>query len=225
MKAIVVPVKRFSAANERLCEVLSPVEREELARVMLEDVLSNVARCQRADGIFLVTAEPDAMAIGRGFGTEIIAEREQESESSSVDFAMKKCFEAGIQSALVVPGDIPSAQACEFDAVLEKDDGKNRVVIVPSRDGTGTNALLMSPPGALSPRFGENSFPRHRDMALRLGLEFSSFNSDGIGLDIDAPEDLEIFMSGNGTKTHSYLRELGFGKTGRTKCAISGNGL
>lgn len=216
MKAVIVPVKNFSAANERLCEVMSPSERAGLARVMLEDVLSNVAQCESADGIFLVTAEPAAMEMGRGFGMEIIAEREQRSESSSVDLAMKKCFEAGVESALVIPGDIPTAQAWEFDAVLKKDDGQKRVVIVPSHDGTGTNALFMRPPGALSPRFGENSFPRHRKMALRLGLEFSSFTLGGIGLDIDAPEDLEIFMSGDGTGTHDYLRELGFGKTEKT---------
>ncbi|WP_462137212.1 2-phospho-L-lactate guanylyltransferase [Candidatus Mycalebacterium sp.] len=216
MKAVVVPVKRFSAANERLCEVLSPSERKGLARVMLEDVLSNVARCECADGVFLVTAEPDAMSMGRGFGMEIITERDQQSESLSVDFAMKKCFAAGVDSVLVVPGDIPAAQAWEFDAVLEKDDGGNRIIIVPSRDGTGTNALFMSPPGVLSPHFGENSFPRHREMALRLGLEFSSLALGGIGLDIDAPEDLEIFMSGNGTRTHDYLCKLGFGKTEKT---------
>ncbi len=218
MRAVLVPIKRFSDANERLCKVLSPAERKGLARVMLEDVLSNISLCKRADAVFLVTAEEEAMQMGSRLGMEIITEEAQQSESSSVDFAMKKCRETGAESLLVVPGDIPGARAREFDAVIEKDDGGKRVVIVPSRDGTGTNALMMRPVGVISPSFGENSFFRHKDMALGLGLGFSSLTLSGIGLDIDGPQDLEIFMStGAGTKTHEYLGRLGMeNKTGKT---------
>jgi len=218
MRAVLVPVKKFSDANERLCKVLSPPQREGLARVMLEDVLSKISLCKRADTVFLVTSEEDAMQMGNDLGMEIITEKKQQSESSSVDFAMNKCRAMGAELLLVVPGDIPTAQVREFDAVMEKDDGEKRVVIVPSRDGTGTNALMMRPAGVMSPSFGENSFFRHKEIALGLGLGFSSLTLGGIGLDIDGPEDLEIFMSaGAGTKTYEYLRGLGMeSKTGKT---------
>ncbi len=209
MRVVLVPVKKFSDANERLCGVLSPRQRARLARVMLEDVLSSVSVCTEADGAVLVTAEEEAMRMGRGFGMEIISEKTQRSESSSVEFAMGKCAEMGAESTLVVPGDIPLAQGREFDAVMKKDDGENRVVIVPSRDGMGTNALMMRPPGVISPSFGENSFSRHKKMVSAAGVEFSSLTFEGIGLDIDGPEDLEIFMEkGGNTRTHEYLRGL-----------------
>lgn len=179
---------------------------------MLGDVLSSISLCGEADAAVMVTAEPEAMRMGRGFGMEIIPEKTQRGESSSVEFAVRKCAEMGAESALVVPGDIPSAQAWEFDAVMKEDDGENRVVIVPSRDGSGTNALMMRPPGAISPSFGEDSFARHKKAALGLGLEFSLLNLEGIGLDIDGPEDLEIFMTKPGaTGTGEYLRGLGMG--------------
>ncbi len=218
MRAVLIPVKRFSRANERLREVLSPSAREGLARVMLGDVLSNIRLCGKADALFVVTAEPEAMETGRAMGMEIIAEETQEGESSSVYFAMKKCAEMGARSVLVVPGDIPCAPPGEFDAVMEKDDGEKRIVIVPSRDGTGTNALMMNPCGVMKPSFGNNSFPRHKEMARAAGIAFSSLTLSGIGLDIDGPEDLEIFMrAGAGTETHNYLRNLGVEtKTGKT---------
>ncbi len=210
MRVILVPVKKFSYANKRLCAVLSPRQREDLARVMLEDVLSNISACREAYTAALVTAEPEAMQMGRRLGMEIISEKTQRSESSSVEFAMKKCSEMGAGSVLVVPGDIPLAQGAEFDAVMKKDDGKKRVVIVPSRDGSGTNALMISPPCAISPSFGEDSFSRHKNMVRGLGLEFSCLRLEGIGLDIDGPEDLEIFIrKGWNTRTHEYLRGLG----------------
>lgn len=216
-----MPVKRFSCANERLAGVLSPPQREELARVMLGDVLSNVAEAQRADAVFLVTAEAGAMSMGRRLGMEIIAEREQSGESSSVDFAMKKCAELGVRTVLVVPGDIPLATAREFDAVMEKDDGGGGVVIVPSKDGTGTNGLMMSPCGAIRTSFGEGSFLRHKQAAEAAGISFSSLTLAGIGLDIDGPDDLEMLMNGAGvtnagvtdatvtSATVSYLRGIG----------------
>ena len=185
---------------------------------MLEDVLSKISLCKKADAVFLVTAEEEAMRIGSGLGIGIIPEEKQKNESSSVDFGMRKCRAMGVESVLVVPGDIPSAQVWEFDAVMEKDDGRERVVIVPSRDGTGTNALMMRPSGVMPTSFGEDSFSRHRDIVSGLGIEFSSVTLGGIGLDIDGPEDLEVFMGGGGnTITHEYLRGIGMDmKTGET---------
>ena len=210
MRAIIVPVKRFSCANERLRGVLSPPQREQLARVMLGDVLANVSGARRADAVFLVTAEAEAMSMGRRMGMEIIAERTQSGESSSVDFAMKKCAEMGARAVLVIPGDIPLASAREFDAVMEKDDGRSRVVIVPSRDGTGTNGLMMSPCGVIRPSFGEGSFSRHKAMAADAGISFSSLTLPGMGLDIDGPQDIETFMGGGGeSATRAYLTGLG----------------
>ena len=39
------------------------------------------------------------------------------------------------------------------------------VVIVPDRHGTGTNALVLSPPDAIVPAFGEGSKARHVEAA------------------------------------------------------------
>ena len=82
---------------------------------------------------------------------------------------------ARLERVLLVPGDCPaldppSSTSCSAGATSAPD-----VVIVPDRHGTGTNALLLTPPDAIAPSFGPGSRERHeqrrpgRRRALRGG--------------------------------------------------------
>jgi 2-phospho-L-lactate guanylyltransferase len=66
---------------------------------------------------------------------------------------------------------------------------------VPARDGDGTNALLVAPPGAFPPRFGPGSFARHRAEAEARRLDCRVLPLAGIGLDIDEPRDLQALLA------------------------------
>ena len=45
------------------------------------------------------------------------------------------------------------------------------MTIVPDRHGTGTNALLLSPPDVIAPAFGPDSRARHVAIAERAGVD------------------------------------------------------
>jgi len=64
-----------------------------------------------------------------------------------------KAFEA----LLRLPIDIPLATARDIDALFANMQDAPATVIVPSRDGTGTNALLRSPPTLFRSHFGPGS--------------------------------------------------------------------
>ncbi len=64
------------------------------------------------------------------------------------------------------------------------------MTVVPDRHGTGTNALLLSPPDAIGPAFGPDSCARHADRARRLGHELAVERLDSLALDLDTPDDL-----------------------------------
>lgn len=66
-----------------------------------------------------------------------------------------------------------------------------RVAVVPDRHGTGTNALLLAPPEAIGPAFGEGSLRRHTDRARARGLEAAVEELESLALDLDTPDDLE----------------------------------
>jgi 2-phospho-L-lactate guanylyltransferase len=70
--------------------------------------------------------------------------------------------------------------------------GRPTVVVAPCRHGTGTNALLILPPGLIPFAFGPDSFAAHCAAARAAGVEPVIYRSATITLDLDTPEDLEI---------------------------------
>jgi 2-phospho-L-lactate guanylyltransferase len=95
--------------------------------------------------------------------------------------------ELSAQRALLVPGDTPALDTADLDALLARAEP---VVIVPDRHGTGTNALLLTPPGAIAPAFGPGSCERHQAAAEAAGVDHAVLRLPSLALDVDTPEDL-----------------------------------
>ena len=75
MSAVVaVPVKDLVNAKQRLIPFLSPSERGDLARAMLEDVLDALARAQ-VGPVLVVTRDPAVEALARRHGAGTLAGR------------------------------------------------------------------------------------------------------------------------------------------------------
>ena len=210
LKFILVPVKDLSKANERLSPVLSKKQRTELAYVMLEDVFSAVEKSKLADNKVVVTLDRKAekMALKQGF--EVIREETQLGESSSVDLALQVCRKMGARSVLVIPGDAPLVTGKDLDSVLEKEKKGKYVILVPSENEMGTNAILRKPPDAILSMFGDDSFRKHKEEAERRYVPYEVYRNLNISIDIDEPEDIETFsLYGSHTKTYKKLIELG----------------
>jgi 2-phospho-L-lactate guanylyltransferase len=83
------------------------------------------------------------------------------------------------------------------------------VAFVPSRSGRGTNAALLDPPDAMPLTFGEPSFDNHLAAARGAGLSPRVVRLAGIGLDVDAPDDLPVLLErGAATRSGRLLRRL-----------------
>jgi len=210
LKFILIPVKDLSRANERLGSVLSKKQRTELAYVMLEDVFSAVRNSKLADNKLIVTVDRKAekMALQKGF--DVIREESQLGESSSVDLAIQVCRKMGAKSVLVIPGDAPLITGEDIDFVLEKEKKGKSVILVPSEDELGTNAILRKPPDSIPSMFGNDSFRKHREEAERRYVPCDIYRNFNISIDIDEPEDIDTFsLYGSHTKTYRKLLELG----------------
>jgi 2-phospho-L-lactate guanylyltransferase len=97
----------------------------------------------------------------------------------------------GFDRALLVPGDTPLLDPVELDDLLARAERRSLgLVLVPDRHGTGTNALLLSPPEAIAPSFGPGSRARHEEAARAAGLGFALEEPPSLVLDVDTPEDL-----------------------------------
>src|SRR5437762_8682020 len=144
MRALLLPVKDLRNAKKRLTDVLMPEERFALAEAMLADTIRAVQGVRRVEKIFVITNYAPAMQLAEENGWEILREEQQISESHSVDAASKVCEHRGVSGLLRLPLDLPLIQSADIDDLLAVECRAPSLVIVPSRDGTGTNAMLRT---------------------------------------------------------------------------------
>jgi len=209
MKALLIPIKDPANAKTRLASLLSPDERRRLAWAMFEDVSRVVAKATKVDSVYLVSSYGPALAHAQRFGWETLVEQAQASESASVDWASRVLAERGVESVLRLPADLPLVCAEDIDALLAIEINAPAAILVPSREGTGTNAILRTPPSLFPSRFGPNSLALHRAEAARLGVECRIIENERIALDIDEPADLQALIErGRGTLAYATLEEM-----------------
>jgi 2-phospho-L-lactate guanylyltransferase len=209
MRYALVPVKDLSQAKVRLSPLLSPGERHALAAAMLDDVLAALRQATTLDRIALVTTDAHALALAAEWGFEVVDEGSGRGETGAVELAVKVCRERGASSLAVIPGDIPLLTVADVDFVMQH-GLRYDVVIVPSWDSRGTNAVLLRPPDALQLRFGSWSFFPHVKQAKRKGLSYKVVRLPRVALDVDVPDDLvRLVPQATGTRSYAVLEEMG----------------
>ena len=211
MRALLLPIKDLTNAKQRLAGILTPEERFGLANAMLADTIRVIRGVQQADKIFVVTNYEPAMQAARENGWEILHEEQQISESVSVDAASRQCEDRGITAVLRVPLDLPLLQSRDIDELLAEECAAPAVVIVPSRDGTGTNAILRTPPTLFPSHFGTGSFAKHCAEAERAGARILKRRNMRLEMDVDDETDLRALMLHDLGDTHTgaWLRDSG----------------
>ena len=207
MRALLLPIKDLSHAKKRLADVLSPEERFCLAQAMLADTARAVRGVRRAERIFVVTSYPPAMQLAEENGWKIIREHQQISESHSVDYASKHCDQQGVTALLRLPLDLPLIRAADIEELLAADFYSPALVIVPSRDGTGTNAMLRTPPTLFPSHFGPGSFAKHLAEARTVNAQVTVRRNPRVEMDVDDESDLRALLEHdlNGTETGKWL--------------------
>jgi 2-phospho-L-lactate guanylyltransferase len=209
MRYALVPVKDLTQAKVRLSPLLSPAERHVLAAAMLDDVLAALRQASTVERIALVTTDPHALALAAQWGFEMVDEGSGRGETGAVELAVKVCRERGASSLAVIPGDIPLLTAADVDCVMQHGTQYD-IVIVPSWDSRGTNAILLRPPDALQLRFGFWSFFPHVKQAKHKGLSYKVVRLPRVALDVDTPGDLSRLMpQAMGTRSYAVLEEMG----------------
>ena len=211
MRALLLPIKDLRNAKKRLIGVLTPEERFGLAQAMLADTIRAVRGVRRAEEVFVVTNYEPAMLVAEENGWVILREDRQVSESDSVDAASRLCELRGVAGLLRVPLDVPLVQAGDIDDLLAVECEAPALVIVPSRDGMGTNAILRMPPALFPSHFGMGSFAKHVGEAERIGARVIFRRNTRLEMDVDDEADLRLLLKNDlsGTETGRWLRESG----------------
>lgn len=198
---ILVPVKNLSGAKQRLAALFDQPTRTELAQAMLFDVLETLANWTDRPEVGIVTSDPFAIQLAQQFRFSVIPDNNNRSETDAIEMATRFCESQGVDSTLVIPGDIPLIQSWEVAKILESAPSEGSV-LVRAADGRGTNAIFRRPAGLFSARFGNDSFEPHHATAQSTGKPCVVLSLPGIALDVDNPSDLIALAAAPG-ETHA----------------------
>jgi 2-phospho-L-lactate/phosphoenolpyruvate guanylyltransferase len=209
----ILPIKSLDAAKQRLAEELDPTPRRALVEAMFSDVLVALRRAKLVDQVLVVTKDHGGQRIAGGYGA-LVEDDDDQGHNPAAGRGVARALELGMDRALLVAGDCPLLDPEEIDALIARPVGAPSVLIVPDRHGTGTNALLLTPPDAMAPSFGPGSHDRHLRNAAAAGVEAISVEVRSLALDIDTPEDLATVEAtldgsrGGAAHTRGMLRQL-----------------
>jgi 2-phospho-L-lactate guanylyltransferase len=188
-----VPLRGLENAKTRLGAELDPEERVALVIAMSTRTLAATRDAPGIRGTVLVTADPAAAELAEAFGATTLVQR-LPGLNAALREARAVALARGATAVLILPIDLPAISAGEVGRLLAAGAahlpaGRPLVLAVPDRHGTGTNALLVAPPAAIEPAFGEGSFAAHRSAAALAGAVFVRHEGP-LTLDVDTGADL-----------------------------------
>jgi len=211
--AAILPVKRFSAAKQRLGAGVAQELHDALVQTMLADVLEALAATAAIELTIIVSGQPQLPDWDRP-GLTVVEDHLEQGQSAAASLGIRRALEEGFERALCVPGDCPALSPAELQQLLEGPATQGpEVAIVPDRHGTGTNGLLLSPPDAIEPSFGPGSFERHSGLVLAVGAALRVERLPSLLLDIDTDVDLRALRrrladsAGGAPRTRALLAE------------------
>jgi 2-phospho-L-lactate guanylyltransferase len=157
--APLVPVKALDEAKGRLAPALNPIERRLLVIAMLEDVVAALQGVPGLERPVVISPDREIWRRADAMGCRVVEEERgtDDLNRSLLDAAARLDTGTGL---LVVAADLPLASPAAIGGVVAAAAGAP-VVVVPSRDGAGTNVLAWRDPASFAPSFGPASASRH----------------------------------------------------------------
>ena len=200
-----LPVKSLHNAKKRLTGFLSADQREKLARILYRQTLGALRQAEGIDRVIVVTNDSGVAEHARSSGTLVFEENEQVSHSVSADAACLRAIKLGATTVLLVPIDVPLVTPADFSRLAAA--ARPGVVLVPSADGTGTNAMARTPPDVIESRFGPGSCRAHLDQARLKNVPADILRLPGLMFDIDTPKDVaELLATSHAGDVTAFLR-------------------
>lgn len=185
-----IPVKALSEVKSRLAPHLTIYQREELVLTMLNHVIQTLLDSPKLERVSVVSPDQRVLDYSHMWGAHTLLE-EQRGHNPALQAAAKREIAEGTTALLTISADLPLLQTSDIERMLLASQHSS-VVLAPSQEGTGTNAILMRPPLAVPYVFGPDSLQRYQQEAERRELLTTQVKRPGLSLDVDTLKDLEL---------------------------------
>jgi 2-phospho-L-lactate guanylyltransferase len=212
VRIVLVAAKQLAIAKSRLAPALpSSAERAALAEAMFRDVLSAALNARNAEQVALVTSDRTLIGLAQAAGATIVDEEYPRGLNVAVRLATTELMCRGATAIATVLSDIPLVTGADIDAAFAALPAEVRgVVLIPSRDFSGTNMMVRRPADVIATQFGRLSLVRHREDCRQCGIACAVVRQSGPALDLDVPADLREFTrTPSMTHTWRQLERLG----------------
>jgi 2-phospho-L-lactate/phosphoenolpyruvate guanylyltransferase len=200
----IIPVSRFTHAKTRLSPTLTPLERENLLKSMLKDVIGVLK--EKVIEVVVISSDEEVLLYVKNLGVVPL----KEEGVTDLNGALMQAIEWSSKQAdqvLIVPSDVPLIRTEHVEDMINM--GENTEMVIAPAKGGGTNALLC-PVDGIKMHFGECSFFEHIKEAESLNWPYNIYDSFYLALDVNTSEDLgEIMLHGKNTATRKFLKSSG----------------
>ena len=186
---VIVLVKDFAAAKQRLGPALSPRERNALAR---RNARRAIGAAAAGSNRLVVAGSEEAAALATKLGADHIVEPRQEGQNTAAMRGIAFAVDHGAGSVVVLSSDLPFVTKKSVRSLLDAGAAQSGpvAVAVPAIGRGGTNALYLRPPDAINLHFGGDSLALFRHDAENRDVRFLLHHSAEMALDLDEPDDL-----------------------------------
>src|SRR6266446_1544681 len=185
---VVIPVKGLTESKTRLSTHLQVDKRRILVEALLEDVLSSIIR-SRVYGTVIVIS-PDEDVVSRIRPQEVsFLKQTGVGLNRAIEQTNRLATQKHARSVTTVLADIPLVEPGDFKELMSISTRVPRIVMAPSLKG-GTNVMLTSPPGVISPSYGRWSYSKHLRLAQVKRVDAYSISNSRVSFDIDTMSDL-----------------------------------
>jgi 2-phospho-L-lactate guanylyltransferase len=190
---LLVPAKSLAAGKSRLLAVLGDDERRDLNARLLRRILATAARFPGRDCTAVVSECDDVLCLATQCGVRTIRQTFGAGLNRATEEGITALRRLGAQDIIVIACDEPLVRPSDIRKIADVRARAGGVVICPDRHFRGTNAMLV--PCNATPRFqfGEESFAKHCQEALRLGFVPTVHVNARIAFDVDTPGDLMMW--------------------------------
>ena len=182
----IVPQKALSAAKSRLEGMLSARERVAFSLALLSRVCAALKTAPGVESIVIMTPDAAARAQAAAWGIPSIADP-RPGLNAALAQAVRDA--AASHAVLIVAADLPLLRPADVAALLAA-GRRGRLVLAPSKEGTGTNAVVVPPGTPFHPAYGAGSLAAHYRGARALGQDVVEVRRPGLAFDVDTEADL-----------------------------------
>jgi 2-phospho-L-lactate/phosphoenolpyruvate guanylyltransferase len=187
----IIPARPLEEGKSRLAEALTQTERQRLNQRFFRQTLDVTAAVVGRERTLVISRSEPLLAIARSLSFETLLEAAPHGLNPALTQAANAARQRGATGVLSVSCDLPFLIPDELRALLDVAHQGDGLAIASDRAGTGTNALVMSPIGAIPYLYGLGSFAAHQEAARAAGLTLNVVRRAGLSFDIDTPDDFE----------------------------------